>query len=140
MDAHLPATAAIRFFAFPTLSSAPWSRPYGPEPSARYQSRFVDARVRQCGFIVSDTAAHEVVCCGAPTSETSSWCSWTGRRRLCRANGGAGAKLLDGDQREPIGVSPCTPEIRYYISFVGAAGLAGSKASPASYHVIDPVG
>ncbi len=46
------------------------------ELSARYQTRFVDVRARQCRFIVSDAAADEVICCGAPTSETSSWCSW----------------------------------------------------------------
>ncbi len=46
------------------------------EPSARYQTLFVDARARQCRFIVSDAAADEAICCGAPTSETSSWCAW----------------------------------------------------------------
>ncbi len=46
------------------------------EPSARYQTRFVDARAQQCRFIVSDAAAEETMCCGALTSETSSWCSW----------------------------------------------------------------
>jgi hypothetical protein len=49
---------------------------YVAEPSARYQTRFVDARARQCRFIVSDAAADEAICCGALTSETSSWCSW----------------------------------------------------------------
>jgi hypothetical protein len=46
------------------------------EPSARYQTRFVDVRARQCRFIVSDAAADMAICCGAPTSETSSWCLW----------------------------------------------------------------
>jgi hypothetical protein len=45
------------------------------EPSPRYQVKLVDARARQCRFIVcSDT--DDAICCGAPTPETSSWCAW----------------------------------------------------------------
>ena len=35
----------------------------------------LEARARQCRFIVSESV-REAVCCGAPTSETSSWCAW----------------------------------------------------------------
>jgi hypothetical protein len=45
------------------------------EPSPHYHTPFVDVRARQCRFIVTD-ATDEAVCCGAPTSETSSWCPW----------------------------------------------------------------
>jgi hypothetical protein len=75
MNAHLSATVAVAF-CFPNIESSPMAASYVAEPSARYQTRFVDARARQCRFIVTDAAADEVVCCGAPTSETSSWCSW----------------------------------------------------------------
>jgi hypothetical protein len=44
-------------------------------PSARHQTTLINARARQCRFIVSDGKG-EAVCCGAPTSETSSWCAW----------------------------------------------------------------
>lgn len=44
-------------------------------PSPRHHIRLIDTRARQCRFIVSDGSG-EAVCCGAPTSETSSWCSW----------------------------------------------------------------
>ncbi|HEU4518447.1 MAG TPA: GcrA family cell cycle regulator [Microvirga sp.] len=45
------------------------------EPSPRHQTSLIDARARQCRFIVSD-GTREAICCGAPTSETSSWCAW----------------------------------------------------------------
>jgi hypothetical protein len=51
---------------------------YAPEiaePSPRHQTSLIDARPRQCRFIVSD-GTREAICCGAPTSETSSWCSF----------------------------------------------------------------
>jgi hypothetical protein len=45
------------------------------EPSPRHQTSLIAARARQCRFIVSD-GTREAICCGAPTSETSSWCAW----------------------------------------------------------------
>jgi hypothetical protein len=75
MNAHLSATVALAF-CFPNIEFSPMAASYVAEPSARYQTRFVDALARQCRFIVTDATADEVVCCGAPTSETSSWCSW----------------------------------------------------------------
>jgi hypothetical protein len=75
MNAHLSATVALAF-CFPNIESSPMAASYVAEPSARDQTRFVDALARQCRFIVTDATADEVVCCGAPTSETSSWCSW----------------------------------------------------------------
>jgi hypothetical protein len=45
------------------------------EPSPHYRIALLEARVRQCRFIVSDEV-RDAVCCGAPTSETSSWCDW----------------------------------------------------------------
>ncbi len=75
MYAHLSATGPL-VFCFPNIEFRPMAASYVAEPSARYQTRFVDARARQCRFIVSDATADEVVCCGAPTSETSSWCPW----------------------------------------------------------------
>jgi len=45
------------------------------EPSPRYKIKLIDARSRQCRFIVCDDSS-DAVCCGAPTSETSSWCDW----------------------------------------------------------------
>jgi len=45
------------------------------EPSPRYQIKLIDARSRQCRFIVCNDAG-DAVCCGAPTLETSSWCDW----------------------------------------------------------------
>jgi hypothetical protein len=44
-------------------------------PSPRHQTTLINTRSRQCRFIVSDGPG-EAICCGAPTSETSSWCSW----------------------------------------------------------------
>ncbi len=44
-------------------------------PSPRHNTSLINARSRQCRFIVSDGAG-EAICCGAPTSETSSWCAW----------------------------------------------------------------
>ncbi len=75
MYAHLSTTVAVGFY-FLNIEFSPMAAGHIAEPSARYQTRFVDARARQCRFIVSDAAADEAVCCGAPTSETSSWCSW----------------------------------------------------------------
>jgi len=49
------------------------------EPSPRFHTPLVEARARQCRFIVSNDVG-EAICCGAPTSETSSWCAW--HRRL----------------------------------------------------------
>ena len=54
------------------------------EPSPRHQTSLIDARARQCRFIVSD-GTREAICCGAPTSETSSWCAW--HRRIVYASG-----------------------------------------------------
>jgi len=45
------------------------------EPSPQYQTALLEARARQCRFIVSEDL-RDAVCCGAPTSETSSWCEW----------------------------------------------------------------
>ena len=45
------------------------------EPSPQYQTSLLDVRARQCRFIVSDDTRN-AICCGAPTSETSSWCTW----------------------------------------------------------------
>ena len=45
------------------------------EPSPQYRTTLLDARARQCRFIVSDDTRN-AICCGAPTSETSSWCQW----------------------------------------------------------------
>lgn len=45
------------------------------DPSTRYQTPLLDARAFQCRFIVSEDT-REAVCCGAPTSGTSSWCEW----------------------------------------------------------------
>ncbi len=75
MYAHLSATGPL-VFCFPNIEFRPMAASYVAEPSARYQTRFVDARARQCRFIVSDAVADEAICCGAPTSETSSWCPW----------------------------------------------------------------
>jgi hypothetical protein len=46
-----------------------------PEPSPHHRVSLLEARARQCRFIVSESV-REAVCCGAPTSETSSWCTW----------------------------------------------------------------
>jgi hypothetical protein len=45
------------------------------EPSPQYRTSLLDARARQCRFIVSEDTRN-AICCGAPTSETSSWCQW----------------------------------------------------------------
>lgn len=45
------------------------------EPSPQHRITLLDARARQCRFIVSDDTRN-AVCCGAPTSETSSWCRY----------------------------------------------------------------
>ncbi|HEX2554428.1 MAG TPA: GcrA family cell cycle regulator [Microvirga sp.] len=45
------------------------------EPSPHYRTSLLDARARQCRFIVSEDTRN-AICCGAPTSETSSWCQW----------------------------------------------------------------
>ena len=76
MDAHLLTTEAVGFFAFPNPEFSPVATIQIAEPSARHQTRFVDARAQQCRFIVTDAAAEETICCGVPTSETSSWCIW----------------------------------------------------------------
>ncbi|HEX2509990.1 MAG TPA: GcrA family cell cycle regulator [Microvirga sp.] len=44
-------------------------------PSPRHHTSLINARSRQCRFIVSDGPG-DAICCGAPTSETSSWCAW----------------------------------------------------------------
>lgn len=45
------------------------------EPSPHHRTPLLEARTRQCRFIVSEDV-RDAVCCGAPTSETSSWCDW----------------------------------------------------------------
>jgi hypothetical protein len=45
------------------------------EPSPHYRITLLAARARQCRFIVSE-GTRDAICCGAPTSETSSWCEW----------------------------------------------------------------
>ena len=45
------------------------------EPSSHLQTPLLDIRARQCRFIVSEDTRN-AICCGAPTSETSSWCQW----------------------------------------------------------------
>ncbi len=45
------------------------------EPSPHYRTALLEARARQCRFIVSEDVRN-AICCGAPTSETSSWCDW----------------------------------------------------------------
>jgi hypothetical protein len=47
----------------------------GKEPSPQYRTTLLAIRARQCRFIVSDDL-RDAVCCGAPTTETSSWCNW----------------------------------------------------------------
>jgi hypothetical protein len=44
-------------------------------PSPRHHIPLLEARAFQCRFIVSEDT-REAVCCGAPTSGTSSWCEW----------------------------------------------------------------
>jgi hypothetical protein len=44
-------------------------------PPAHYRTSLLNARARQCRFIVS-SETREAMVCGAPTSETSSWCSY----------------------------------------------------------------
>jgi hypothetical protein len=46
-----------------------------PEPAASHRVPLLKVGVRQCRFIVSDTVS-DAVCCGAPTSDLSSWCAW----------------------------------------------------------------
>ena len=45
------------------------------EPAESDRTPLLEVRNRQCRFIVSESL-HDAICCGAPTSETSSWCSW----------------------------------------------------------------
>jgi hypothetical protein len=45
------------------------------KPDPRQQTALVDLRSRQCRFIVSD-GEQGAICCGASTSEGSSWCSY----------------------------------------------------------------
>ncbi|MDQ4136413.1 MAG: GcrA family cell cycle regulator [Pseudomonadota bacterium] len=45
------------------------------EPSPHHRTSLLDVRARQCRFIVSEDTRN-AICCGAPTSETSSWCEW----------------------------------------------------------------
>ncbi len=49
--------------------------PVAVEPSTRYRTTLLAARARQCRYIVADDGG-QAVCCGAPTSETSSWCEY----------------------------------------------------------------
>jgi hypothetical protein len=44
------------------------------EPLPHFRTAFIDLRARQCRFIVSDEV-RDAICCGAPTTETSSWCA-----------------------------------------------------------------
>jgi hypothetical protein len=54
---------------------AAMSVPVNAAPSPHYRTALINARARQCRFIVSEGPG-EAVCCGAPTAETSSWCAW----------------------------------------------------------------
>jgi hypothetical protein len=45
------------------------------EPSHRFQTPLLNVTSRQCRFIVSEST-RDAICCGSPTSETSSWCPW----------------------------------------------------------------
>jgi hypothetical protein len=51
------------------------TRPTTTPPSPRHHIPLLEARAFQCRFIVSEDT-REAVCCGAPTSGTSSWCEW----------------------------------------------------------------
>jgi hypothetical protein len=51
------------------------TRPEISEPSPRHHTPLLEARAFQCRFIVSEDT-RVAVCCGAPTSGTSSWCEW----------------------------------------------------------------
>jgi hypothetical protein len=53
----------------------PMTRTTTTEPSPRHHIPLLEARAFQCRFIVSEDT-REAVCCGAPTSGTSSWCEW----------------------------------------------------------------
>ncbi len=75
MYAHFSASVAVGALGTPLKAGFPMTAAHVAEPSPHYQTRFVEARPQQCRFIVTD-ATDEAVCCGAPTSETSSWCQW----------------------------------------------------------------
>ncbi len=75
MYAHLSASVAVGALGNPLNVGFPMTAAHVAEPSPRYQIRFVDACPQQCRFIVTD-ATDEAICCGAPTTETSSWCRW----------------------------------------------------------------
>jgi hypothetical protein len=45
------------------------------KPSPDCQTALIDLRAQQCRFVVSEEL-RDAVCCGAPTSETSSWCPY----------------------------------------------------------------
>ncbi len=45
------------------------------EPDPRLQVDLLKAREGQCRHIVSE-GARDAICCGSPTSGTSSWCIW----------------------------------------------------------------
>jgi hypothetical protein len=75
MYARLPTNVAVGASAFRNPSLGPMTGTDLTEPSPRFQIKLVDARARQCRFIASSDVG-EAVCCGAPTSETSSWCAW----------------------------------------------------------------
>ena len=45
------------------------------EPPQQLRTSLLDARARQCRYIVSDSP-RDAVCCGARTPENSSWCEY----------------------------------------------------------------
>ena len=53
----------------------PMTRLTTTEPSPHHHTPFLEVRAFQCRFIVSEDT-RDAVCCGAPTSGTSSWCEW----------------------------------------------------------------
>jgi hypothetical protein len=55
------------------------SQPPVAEPDPRHRTRLLKLGTRQCRYIISDDP-RRAICCGAPTSEGSSWCAW--HRRL----------------------------------------------------------
>jgi hypothetical protein len=77
MDAHLPVLVAVGAVepSIRKVESKSMFAPKTAEPSPRYQTTLLNARSRQCRFIVSDRT-RDAICCGAPTPENSSWCHW----------------------------------------------------------------
>jgi hypothetical protein len=74
-SAHFKGALLRAMRAPPPSTIDAMSTSHDAEPAPHFHTPLLQVGSRQCRFIVSE-GARDAICCGGPTTEASSWCSW----------------------------------------------------------------